>query len=168
MIDILEYANSLLPKVILEETNTYELGIDISEKIVAKGIIPFLFGNIKLIVRQKDKRYKGIDIICENNININVKSGILIDNRYIFVLTFYDNASDYFLCFGYDKQRDDNIKILHIWLIDRKEMGIDTTIDKSIRIYNNAESLLKFQKYEKILIDDIRISSYVMENFVGC
>jgi len=166
MIDILEYANLLLPKVTLEETNTYELGVDISEKIVAKDIVPFLLGNIKLMVKQKDRKYKGIDIICENGININVKSGILIDDRYVFVLDFHDNASDYFLCLGYDKQRDENIKILHIWLINRKEIGIDTMVDKSIRIYN--KDLMSFKKYEKTLIEDIRVVLYANENFSGC
>lgn len=148
---LIDLANSFLPNKNLEKITPLELGIDITEDIIAKNILPLILGEIK---RKMPYRHHGFDYVMTNNgrnIKVNVKSGILLDKmRWIFVLKRYDNRSgpvyeaDYFLCFGYDYIFNKPIRILHMWLIDKNfASGL-----RSIRIRNDEKSLLEFSKYE--------------------
>lgn len=138
---LIKKTNSILPKIKVSKINRYELGIDISEGIVARYILPIKFGCIE---RRMPTGNRGYDFLVRGGYKINVKSSILTKNRWSFEKKFYGYMSDYFLCIGYDNKVNRILKIRHIWLI--KNDG-----EQGMYIYNSPKSLLEFQKYENFL-----------------
>lgn len=143
---LIDLANSILPKKKWCDLNTFELGIDISEDIIAKDIIPMIF-NSGLMKKSGCRQYKGFDFVTFSGEKINVKSGImLLDWRWIFVLRYFDFNCSKYLCIGYECNNDGYLFISHIWLIPG--IDFDSRIVKSIGIRDDEKSLLEFSKYE--------------------
>jgi len=147
VLSLIEKANSLLPDKKLSDISKKELGIDISEDIVAAFILPIRFGCI-----EKKMPYKniGYDFIVRGGYKIQIKSGILLIDRWSFKKSRHDDMSDYFLCIGYDNRFNKRLRIRHIWLIPKDDVDKKNT-RKSINIHNSPKFLLEFQKYENFL-----------------
>lgn len=143
---LIDLSNSILPRKKWQDVDTFELGIEISENIVAKNIIPIIF-NSRIFEKNSARQYKGFDFVTFNGENINVKSGVTSESwRWTFVLRYNDYICSKYLCIGYECDKEGYLAISHIWLIP--SMDFDSRTVKSIRISNNEESLLEFAKYE--------------------
>lgn len=141
---LIDFANSLLYNKKYVDMDTFELGVKISEEIVGKEIIPFIFGS-EVNKRTSIRQYKGFDFLTKKGDRINVKSGVILEGwRWIFVLRYNDFNCSHYLCVGYEVNIEGYIFISHIWLIPSEKL--DSRIKK--RIIINDDNNEEFKKYD--------------------
>lgn len=144
---LIKKVNDILPNKKLSEISHNVLGTEISEDLVAKFILPIRFGCIE---KKMSYGHRGYDFIVRGGYKIQVKSGILLIDRWSFKKSRHDDISDYFLCIGYNNKINRRLKVRHIWLIPKEDVDRKNT-RKSINIHNSPRFLLEFQKYENFL-----------------
>lgn len=136
---------------------TYWLGIYIAERKYARKILPLIFGGIK---KEMPPNYPGFDFVCIKDERINIKSARLIHGKFRFNIK-HNNEPDYFLLLAFNNtDKEEDLRLLHAWIfkkndrirenIQRNYVMKDFYDRYNIKIVNNVEDLLEFQKYELI------------------
>lgn len=169
----------------LNENCPQYLGVEIGEKKIARKILPLIIGEI---MEEMPIGNSGFDFICKNEklkdrssqdiLKIDVKSAMLIDDKYRFKISF-NCFTDYFLVIAFNGNNRAELSPTHVLLFGKDDMvrkkmarnsyEMKTFHDREgISISNNHDSVMylgHFIKYEKtdMIIEKFRDLNKLME-----
>lgn len=153
-----------------EDCSLY-LGVHIAERKIVRKYLPILLGEIE---KEMPPNYPAYDFVCKGDIKVNIKARQLIDNKWQFPIK-HNDKTDYFILVCFDNINNDReLKILHIFLIDKNDLIRKHTTGKyyrmekfynreTISISNDSKSILFFKYFQKYdWIDKLSTIKYII------